>query len=77
MREVFESSWALLSEREQAVLKLCATLEPEFTFADVFALDPLLTNELDQLADKSMLARMDAGRYQILEILRRLIRNGV
>jgi len=36
-----------------------------------------LTNELDQLADKSMLARMDAGRYQILEILRRLIRNGV
>ena len=75
METVFESSWKFLTSQEQALLSLCAELPPEFTTAELQAREPYTQDEIDQLADKSLLARISPGKYRMHQTLRLFVKS--
>ncbi len=75
METVFESSWKFLTPQEQALLSLCAELPPEFTTAELQVREPYTQDEIDQLADKSLLARVSPGKYHMHQTLRLFVKS--
>ena len=70
LRAVFESSWQLLSEREQRVLRQLSLLRGGFRRQASQQIAGASLPVLSSLVNKSLLHRTPAGRYQIHEVLR-------
>jgi predicted ATPase/class 3 adenylate cyclase/Tfp pilus assembly protein PilF len=69
LRAVFDYSWALLTAREQVVLRRLSVFRGGFRREAAQGLEASLPL-LSALVDKSLLRHDAAGRYDILEILR-------
>jgi len=70
LRAVFEHSWDLLAEPEQAVLARLSALRGDFDFAAAGALAGANVRILSALTERSLLRRTLAGRYEMHELLR-------
>lgn len=70
MRAVFDYSWRLLSAEEQAVLAALALFAGGFGRDGVLAVAQAGLPMLMALAAKSLVQRMDAGRYMLHELVR-------
>lgn len=70
LRAVFEYSWQLLSARERDVFRKLSVFRGGFKAAAVEAVTGAPLSLLLSLADKSLLQRTVAGRFEIPEILR-------
>ncbi|HSR31205.1 MAG TPA: protein kinase [Anaerolineae bacterium] len=70
MRAVFDHSWNLLTEREQAVMQALSVFRGGFSREAAHQVADATLHELRSLVDKSLLGRDPAGRYRIHELLR-------
>ncbi len=70
LRAVFEHSWRLLSDQEQLVLGKLAVFRGGFDAAAAQAVAGALLSHLLTLIDKSLLHRVEGGRYAIPDVLR-------
>ncbi len=75
METVFEHSWKLLTLQERALLSMCADLPPEFTITELQPSKPCTQDEIDQLVDKSLLARIFPGKYKMHQTLRLFVKS--
>ncbi len=69
MRAVFDHSWNLLTEREQAVLAALSVFRGGFTYKAGRQVSGASLRELMALMDQSLLHRTAAGRYEMHELL--------
>jgi predicted ATPase/uncharacterized protein HemY len=72
LRAVFEQSWQLLSEQEQAVLRKLSIFRGGFEREAAEAVAEASLWLLSALVDKSMLQVSPSGRYSLHELLRQL-----
>jgi tetratricopeptide (TPR) repeat protein len=72
LRAVFEYSWRLLAQPEQAALARCAVFRGGFTVEAAAAVAGASPELLAGLADKSLLRQMDETRYDMHDLLRQL-----
>jgi predicted ATPase len=70
MRAVFDHSWKLLTEREQAVFEALSVFRGGFTRQAATEVTGASLRELRVLVDRSLLQREPGGRYEIHELLR-------
>lgn len=70
LRAVFDHSWALLTNAEQAVFRQLSIFHGSFDRAAAEAVTGAELSQLVMLADKSLLRRLENGRYTIPEALR-------
>jgi predicted ATPase len=70
MRAVFEQSWQMLSEPEQAVFRQLSLFKGGFQRKAAQAIAKTGLQTLASLMDKSLLRLMPSGRYQVHEVLR-------
>ncbi|MEJ2748390.1 MAG: tetratricopeptide repeat protein, partial [Anaerolineae bacterium] len=70
LRAVFDHSWALLTDAEQAIFRQLAIFRGSFDRAAAAAVTGAGLAQLVTLADKSLLRRLENGRYTIPEALR-------
>jgi predicted ATPase/DNA-binding SARP family transcriptional activator len=70
LRAVFDQSWYLLSEAEQAVLKKLSVFRGGFQRETAEAVTDASLEQLASLVDKSLLQVTPAGRYHIHELIR-------
>ena len=73
LRAVFEHSWQLLSEPEQAILRKLSIFRGGFEREAAEAVAEASLWLLSALVDKSMLQVNPAGRYSLHELLRQLV----
>lgn len=72
LRTVVESSWAFLSEDEQLAARRLSIFPRDFTVDAALSLDVQLPTLL-ALADKSILRRTVAGRFEMHRVLRQFV----
>ncbi len=70
LRAVFDHSWALLTDDERTIFRQLAIFRGSFDRAAAEAVTGTGLSQLVTLADKSLLRRLDNGRYTIPEALR-------
>jgi predicted ATPase len=70
LRAVFNYSWDLLASAEQDVFRKLAVFRGGFTRGAAKDVAEASLAHLGALVDKSLLRRLDGGRYEMLEILR-------
>ncbi len=70
MRALFDHSWNLLTEREQAVMQALSVFRGGFTREAAQQVTGASLRELRSLVEKSLLHRDPTGRYGIHELLR-------
>jgi predicted ATPase/DNA-binding SARP family transcriptional activator len=70
LRAVFESSWALLTAAEQNLFASLSVFRGGFTAAAVQGITQANPNQLQSLADKSLLQMQDSQRFHLHEHLR-------
>ena len=70
LRAVFESSWRLLSEQEQAILRRLSVFQGGFSEEAAWAVAGATPSLLAALEAKSLLRREGPGRYAIHETVR-------
>lgn len=70
LRAVFNHSWRLLSEREQAIFRQLSVFRGGCTWEAAEAVTGATLRELQSLAHKSLIHRTVAGRYVVHELLR-------
>jgi predicted ATPase/DNA-binding SARP family transcriptional activator len=70
LRAVFDHSWRLLSETEQAALKKLSVFRGSFPRQAAQAVAGVTTPTLAALVDKSFLSREQEGRYEIHQIVK-------
>ncbi len=70
LRAVFEHSWNMLAEPEQAVLARLSALRGDFDFAAAEAMAGANVRILSALTERSLLRRTLTGRYEMHELLR-------
>jgi len=70
VRHVFEHSWQLLAPAERRLLAQLTLFAGEFDLEAVLAVTGAGAAELAALLDKSLLRRVDAGRYALHPLLR-------
>lgn len=66
---VLESSWQLLTPREQSILAQCSIFVGEFSRAAAQVVTGATVNELASLVDKSLLQQTRVGSYQLHDLL--------
>ncbi|HSN77115.1 MAG TPA: AAA family ATPase, partial [Anaerolineae bacterium] len=72
LRAVFETSWRLLAQPEQAALARCAVFRGGFSPEAAAVVAGASPKMLAGLADKSLLRQMDETRYDMHDLLRQL-----
>ncbi|MBV7326982.1 AAA family ATPase [Chloroflexi bacterium TSY] len=70
LRNVFDSSWEMLSVEEQTILAKLAIFRGRFTFATAETIAGATLSVLSVLLDKSLLRRADDGRFELHELVR-------
>lgn len=70
IRAVFESSWKLLSEEEQTVFRALTVFRGSFSREAAQRVSGASLHMLLGLANKSWLQQMEAGRFQLHDVLR-------
>jgi predicted ATPase/DNA-binding SARP family transcriptional activator len=70
MRAIFDHSWRLLTAREQTVFQQISLFRGGFSAEAVQAVIGDCLPELRALVNKSLLRRLQSGRYEIHELLR-------
>ncbi len=70
MRTVFESSWDLLTPKEQLALARCSVFPGSFGLEAALAITGASPADIKALVDKSLVHRPSPGRYQLHELLR-------
>jgi predicted ATPase/DNA-binding SARP family transcriptional activator len=70
MKAAFEHSWRLLSESEQRTLSRLSVFRGGFTPELAVEVTGATPQELNQLIDKSLVARVSDGRFELHELFR-------
>ncbi len=77
LRAVWEGSWNLLNETQQLLLAQASIFRNGFSQEAAKQIINVQVSDLDRLIDKSILKRSDNGRYEIHELLIRLVREKI
>ena len=70
MDRVFEQSWALLSQQEQAVFQNCSLFQGGFRYEAARQIADADLDTLVSLVDQTLIRSAPTGRYEIHELLR-------
>ena len=70
MRAVFGAMWERLSERERAIFAALSVFRGGFTLDAARAVTGATSGDLMRLADRSLITRVEDGRFEVHELLR-------